>query len=71
MPAVFVEVRAHAVFQVARFADVNDFAFGVFVQINARRIGQNRQFFVDVRADFVACRRRCFGGIEYSIRPCV
>ena len=44
MPGVLGKIRAHTAFQRARFADVNYFAFRVFVQINAWRIGQGINF---------------------------
>ncbi len=40
--AIRLKIRAHAVFQILRLADVDDFAVRVFVQINA---GRGRQVF--------------------------
>ena len=45
MAAIFGEIRAHAIFQIARLADINHFARAVFVQIHAGRIGQGGEFF--------------------------
>ncbi len=43
-PAAFVKVGRDARAQVLRLADVNDFAFGVLVEVDAGRSGQGADF---------------------------
>ena len=47
VPAVLVEVGAHAAFERARLADVEDFAVRVFVDVNAGRVGQGGELFFE------------------------
>ncbi len=67
--AVRLEIRANAVFQILRLADVDDFAVGVFVYVNAGRGRQIFEFFFQSHClNFSAPLRRRKGA---GFRLCV
>ena len=48
LPSPFAEIRRHAAAQVVGFADIDNFAFGVLVEVNAGRSRETADFCLEI-----------------------